>query len=147
MAQTIPQQLAAHIDETCGVHNTGVSQFFDEDGNLRACKPGESVFAFSIACTLVIYEPDEHEDYLVNVWNMIEEDINELNKIQKTIAMFKMPEPQFSVGMKVYWTDPDDGVCSGVFIIEEIRGEVYRLGNEVGSDIEASYDELSEVKA
>ncbi|RUP38439.1 MAG: hypothetical protein EKK63_12270 [Acinetobacter sp.] len=93
MEQTIPQQLAAHIDSTCGLHNTGgVAQFFDEDGNLRACQPGESVFAFSIACSLLIYEDDEHDDYLMNVWNMIQGDIDGLNKVQEAVDGFTMPE-------------------------------------------------------
>lgn len=148
MAQTIPQRLAAHIDETCGLHNTGgVSQFFDDEGNLRACQPGESVFAFTIACSLVQYEEAEHDDYLMNVWNMIEGDISGLKHVQEAVDSFKMPEPRLKVGMKVFWTDPDEDKCSGVFIIEKINGETYSLGNDVGSEIEALAHELEEVTA
>lgn len=147
MAQTIPQQLAAHIDETCGLHNTGgVAQFFDEDGNLRACQPGESVFAFSIACSLVQYEEDEHDDYKMNVWNMIQGDIDGLEKVQKAVDDFTLPEPRLQVGMTVRWTDPDDGACSGIYKLIGISGEIYSLENESGSEVQASWFEL-EVEA
>jgi hypothetical protein len=143
MAQTIPQQLAAHIDSTCGLHNTGgVAQFFDEDGNLRACQPGESVFAFTIACSLVQYEEFEHDDYKMNVWNMIQGDIDGLTKIQTAVEDFKLPSPRLQVGMNVLWTDPDDGACSGVYKLVGISGEIYSLTNESGSEVEASYHEL-----
>lgn len=143
MAQTIPQQLAAHIDETCGLHNTGgVAQFFDEDGNLRACQPGESVFAFSIACSLLIYEEDEHDNYVANVWNMIQGDIDGLEKVQKSLDLFKIPEPRLQVGMTVRWTDPDDGACSGIYKLVGINGEIYSLVSESGSEAEAYCFEL-----
>lgn len=93
MAQNIPAKLAAHIDEVCGLHNTGgVAQFFNEDDSLRACQPGESVFAFTIACSLLVYEEDEHDDYLMNVWNMLQGDIDGLNKAQEAVDSFTMPE-------------------------------------------------------
>jgi len=143
MAQTIPQQLAAHIDETCGLHNTGgVAQFFDKDGNLRACQPGESVFAFSIACSLMVYEEDEHDDYKMNVWNMIQGDIDGLSKVQEAVDDFTMPESRLQVGMTVHWTDPDNGACSGVYKLVDISGEIYSLVNENGSEVEASSHEL-----
>lgn len=89
----IPMLLAQHIDEVCGLHNTGgVAQFFNEDGELRPCKPGESVFAFIIACSLLVYEEDEHDDYKMNVWNMIQGDIDGLNKVQEAVDSYKMPE-------------------------------------------------------
>lgn len=147
MAQNIPQQLATYIDETCGLHNTGgVAQFFDEDGNLRACQPGESVFAFSIACSLVQYEEDEHDYYKNHVWNMIQGDIDGLKKIQEVVDDFILPEPRLKVGMTVRWTDPDDGACSGVYKLVDINEGIYFLENESGSEVQASWFEL-EVEA
>lgn len=145
MAQTIPQQLAAHIDETCGLHNTGgVAQFFDEYGNLRACQPGESVFAFSIACSLLIYEEAEHDDYKMNVWNMIQGDIDGLTKVQEACDSYKMPEHWLTIGKKVFWSDPDDGACSGEYTIIGVNGDIYSLAF-MGSEVEATVNELSEV--
>lgn len=92
MAKSIPQQLAEHIDKVCGPHNTGgVAQFFNENGTLKVRKAGESLLAFTIACSLVQYESDEHDDYLMNVWNMIQADIDTLNDIQKAVDGFTMP--------------------------------------------------------
>lgn len=48
----------------------------------------------------------------------------------------------FSVGDMVFWNDPDDHMCSGVFRIVEIRGETYRLQDPEGSLVEANADEL-----
>lgn len=91
----VPMLLAQHIDEVCGLHNTGgVAQFFNEDGSLRPCQPGENVFAFTIACNLLIYEENERESYIINVWNMIQGDIDGLNDVQSALTSFQMPFPQ-----------------------------------------------------
>lgn len=86
-------KLAEHIDEVCGLHNTGgVASFFDENGELRACQPGENIFAFNIACSINIYDPAEHDDFKMNVWNNLNGDISGLNAAQEAIDSFEMPE-------------------------------------------------------
>jgi hypothetical protein len=86
-------ELAEHIDEVCGLHNTGgVASFFDEDGNLRACQPGESVFAFNIACNLNIYDPEEHDEFIQNVWNNLQGDLDGLATVQKALDSFTLEE-------------------------------------------------------
>ncbi len=147
MEKTIPQQLAAHIDETFELN---VSQFFNEDGTLRPYQPGESVFAFTIACSLVTYEAERHDEYLVDVENMIQGDINGLESVLESVQNFDMPAPRFKVGDKVFWTDPDENLCSGDYVIVAIHGEIYALANESGSEVEALLHELadaSEVQA
>lgn len=142
MAKSIPQQLAAHIDETCGLQ---VAQFFDEEGNLCSPLPGESVFSYSIACSLVQYEDEEHDDFKTNVWNMIQGDIDALQEVQGAIDDFTMPEHWLTIGKKVFWTDPDAGVCSGEFTIIGVNGDIYLLDCK-GSEVEATINELSDVK-
>ena len=44
---------------------------------------------------------------------------------------------------KVYWNDPDEGVCSGAYTIRELRVDFAFLVNEHGSELEAPYHELS----
>lgn len=143
MAKSIPQQLAEHIDSTCGLH---VAQFFDEDGELRACQPGESVFAFTIACSLLIYEPPEHDSYLMNVDHMIQGDIDGLKVVQNSLNEFKMPEPQFQLGMKVFWNDPDENKCSGVYRIVSINEETYTLANGNG-EVEVDWWRVTEIES
>ena len=141
----IPMLLAQHIDEVCGLHETGgVAQFFNEDGSLRPCTQGDNVFAFNIACNLLVYEPDEHDMYKDNVWNMIQGDIDGLNHVQRACDSFQMPECFLKVGARVFWTDPDDGICSGEYTIVGINGEVYLLDCK-GSEVEAPAHELSEI--
>lgn len=141
----IPMLLAQHIDEVCGLHETGgVAQFFNEDGSLRPCTQGDNVFAFNIACNLLVYEPDEHDMYKDNVWNMIQGDIDGLNHVQRACDTFQMPECWLQVGKQVFWTDPDDGICSGEYTLTEIRGDVYVLDFN-GSEVEAHVSELSEI--
>lgn len=136
MEKTIPHQLAIHIDSVCGVQNTGgVAQFFDEDGNLQVYQPGKSAIAYTIACSLMIYEESEHDDYKTDVQNMVQADIDDLNKILSACDSYKMPEPRLLVDMNVLWTDPDDGACN-------INGEIYSLVNESRSKVEASSHEL-----
>jgi hypothetical protein len=49
-----------------------------------------------------------------------------------------------NIGAEVYWNDPDDGICSGWYEIEEvIDEETFRLKNESGSEVEALIEELS----
>jgi len=45
---------------------------------------------------------------------------------------------------EVYWTDPDDGLCSGWYTIRTfISEEIVLLTNEEGSEVEAFVHELS----
>jgi hypothetical protein len=47
-------------------------------------------------------------------------------------------------GAEVYWNDPDDGICSGWYIIEKaITDEIVLLRNDAGSELEAYISELS----
>jgi len=52
----------------------------------------------------------------------------------------------------VYWNDPDDGICSGQFVIQQIDSESGRiespltlvlLTNEEGSELQALAQELA----
>ena len=86
----------------------------------------------------------------MNVWNMIQGDIDGLESVLEAVDNFSMPEPTFTKGKRVYWTDPDEDKCSGVNIIVGIHGEIYALANESGSEVEALIHELadaSEVQA
>lgn len=48
------------------------------------------------------------------------------------------------VGSEVFWNDPDAGICSGWYTIEEVvNDEVLRLRNEAGSEVEVYVQELS----
>jgi hypothetical protein len=142
--KTIPQQLAAHIDEVCGLHNTGdVSSFFNEHGNLLNCGPMDSSFAFIVAGALHQYEPREHNSYIDNVSNMIQGDIDGLKMIQKAICEFKVPSLNIEIGNKVYWTDPDGDVSSGTYTVVDIKDEIFYLTDEHGSEVEAEAHELS----
>ena len=48
-------------------------------------------------------------------------------------------------GDEVTWTDPDGGLCSGIYKVTECQPEenVYHLRNEAGSETEAYGHELS----
>ena len=58
-----------------------------------------------------------------------------------------MSKLDLRVGDQVYWTDPDNGECSGYFIIKEIwqakSSDIFFLENEHGSELEAFRHELS----
>ena len=96
-------QLAEHIDEVCGLGTTGgVASFFDESGNLRPCNPGENIFAFNVACSLNIYDPEEHDSFIQNVWNNLEGDLSGLKHIQKALDEFQMPELDTSPLQTIY---------------------------------------------
>jgi hypothetical protein len=140
--QTIPQQLAAKIDQASGLD---VSTFFNEDGTLRPIEENESVMAYNIACSLLVYETDSHNDYKTNVANMIQGDIDLLQNIQSVVENFPMPDSLFPIGGKVYFTDPDEGKCSGVYTLNDINGEVFRLSTET-SELEAYEWELRPVQ-
>ena len=45
-------------------------------------------------------------------------------------------------GDKVWFTDPDQSLSSGWYIIDRVRGEVFSLSNEFGN-VEAFEEELS----
>lgn len=54
--------------------------------------------------------------------------------------------PDFAVGQRVWWTDPDDGACSGWFVVRSYKGDTYTLSNREGSVADALGAELSERK-
>jgi len=47
-------------------------------------------------------------------------------------------------GQEVFWNDPDDDICSGLYKVFEAKGEVVALINEAGSVVEAFDDEIEE---
>lgn len=47
------------------------------------------------------------------------------------------------VGDEVYWNDPDEGICSGYYKVSEVLGDVFRLTNDSGAELEAFRHELS----
>lgn len=47
------------------------------------------------------------------------------------------------VGQQVYWNDPDHGICSGVFQVQSVKGEIISLTNPEGSEVEALLHELT----
>lgn len=50
-----------------------------------------------------------------------------------------------NIGDKVYWNDPDNGICSGIYTIKDIeRDKVYVLTDGKGSVVEATLDELED---
>lgn len=50
----------------------------------------------------------------------------------------------FKIGDKVYWKDPDDGICSGVYVLFDTicDGAILLLKNDLGSLVEAYEDEV-----
>ena len=55
-----------------------------------------------------------------------------------------MTRDEVHVGAEVYWNDPDDGLCSGYYIVVEFRSyDVVLLKNHSGSETEAYCHELS----
>lgn len=51
--------------------------------------------------------------------------------------------PEFEVGTRVWWTDPDEGKSSNWYIIQKINGDVYGMVNMAGGECEAFGHELS----
>jgi hypothetical protein len=51
--------------------------------------------------------------------------------------------PEYEIGTKVWWTDPDKGVSSGWYTIREWTGEFYKMTNKAGGECEAYGRELS----
>lgn len=49
----------------------------------------------------------------------------------------------FYVGDRVHWTDPDEGISSGDYIINGIFGDIFELTNDAGSEVECLEHELS----
>jgi len=48
-----------------------------------------------------------------------------------------------AIGDEVYWNDPDEGKCSGVYKIKEFRDlTVVVLGLDDGTEVEAFFDEV-----
>ena len=54
--------------------------------------------------------------------------------------------PEFEIGTRVWWTDPDDDASSGWYTIVDFYGETYQLKNEAGGECEALEHELSITK-
>ena len=51
--------------------------------------------------------------------------------------------PWFDIGAKVWWTDPDNNLCSGWWkVIGWIQGDTYHLTNAAGGECEALGHEL-----
>lgn len=46
-------------------------------------------------------------------------------------------------GDKVLWSDPDEDISSGTYIVQDVNGEVLTLVNEKGSEVQAFTDECS----
>lgn len=67
-----------------------------------------------------------------------------LNLITLVSGEGEMDRKNLQIGDEVYWNDPDDGMCSGVFkIVEFINDTVVLLRNDSGSETEAFLNELS----
>jgi hypothetical protein len=52
---------------------------------------------------------------------------------------------KYNIGDEVYWTDPDNNICSGIYKVKEIISideRVYLIGNE-SSETEVFESELS----
>lgn len=51
---------------------------------------------------------------------------------------------EWAIGDEVYWNDPDNGILSGIYKIEDFLSEdVALLKNDVGSEVEVFLSELS----
>lgn len=56
-------------------------------------------------------------------------------------------EPEFVPGDRVYWTDPDGGLCSGYGTVAEQLGDVYyRITKDDGGTVDAPESELQDAK-
>ena len=49
------------------------------------------------------------------------------------------------IGSRVYWDDPDDGICSGSGVVSGIDGEVVSLVMDDGGEVEAYRSELTAI--
>ena len=47
------------------------------------------------------------------------------------------------VGDKVFWKDPDEGICSGYAKVLEVNGEIYFIIKNDGGELEALKHELT----
>jgi hypothetical protein len=56
-------------------------------------------------------------------------------------------KPKYNVGDEVYWNDPDDGACSGIYKVIDINDDfsryVYLLRDSKGNETQAFEFELS----
>jgi len=53
-------------------------------------------------------------------------------------------EPQFAVGSRVYWTDPDEGLCSGYGVVAKYLGsDTYSINRDDHGEVEAPGYELT----
>jgi hypothetical protein len=57
------------------------------------------------------------------------------------IEFFSLPE--FDIGARVWWSDPDADASSGWYVIKTITGEIYGMTNAAGGECEALGHELS----
>jgi len=48
-----------------------------------------------------------------------------------------------NVGDQVHWQDPDDDLCSGVFVVRQIKSETAVIGNDKGSVAEVPFCEIT----
>lgn len=46
-------------------------------------------------------------------------------------------------GDRIYWTDPDGGICSDYYLVRGVYGDGVRLTGNSGSEITAVASELS----
>lgn len=51
--------------------------------------------------------------------------------------------PEFEIGTRVWWSDPDADSCSGWYVIKTFNGEIYGMTNAAGGECEALGKELS----
>lgn len=51
---------------------------------------------------------------------------------------------RLKVGTRVWWDDPDDGICSGAGVVTEVSGDVVSLQMDDGGEVEALRREVSE---
>ena len=53
---------------------------------------------------------------------------------------------EFNVGDKVFWNDPDDGICSGEYWVTGISGDIlYLEGENHSGEVEAMSDECTKI--
>jgi hypothetical protein len=51
-----------------------------------------------------------------------------------------------ALGSRMYWTDPDDGLCSGWGVVTQIEGDIITIAKDDGGGAEVFAHELSEAK-
>lgn len=56
-----------------------------------------------------------------------------------------MSKPALKVGDRVWWTDPDDGACSGPGTVTKSNGEVVSVTKDDLGEVEASARELKKL--